>query len=69
MKTLHSIALILMSFSLLFSACAQKSDAAGHAGSVSKMEAHTYACPMHPEVMDSKPSKCIKCGMTLVKKS
>ena len=25
-----------------------------------------YACPMHPEVQDSKPSRCPKCGMTLV---
>jgi hypothetical protein len=58
-----------MSFPLLFSACTQTSEAAGHAGSPSKMETDTYACPMHPEVMDSKPSKCIKCGMTLVKKS
>ncbi|MFA6276523.1 MAG: multicopper oxidase domain-containing protein [Pedobacter sp.] len=25
-----------------------------------------YACPMHPEVKDDKPSKCPKCGMKLV---
>lgn len=24
-----------------------------------------YACPMHPEVTDTKPSRCPKCGMTL----
>ncbi|MFO0757769.1 MAG: efflux RND transporter periplasmic adaptor subunit [Byssovorax sp.] len=24
-----------------------------------------YACPMHPEVRDNKPSRCPKCGMTL----
>ena len=28
-----------------------------------------YACPMHPEVTDTKPSKCPKCGMTLVRKT
>ena len=27
-----------------------------------------YACPMHAEVTDSKPSKCPKCGMTLVRR-
>ena len=25
-----------------------------------------YTCPMHPEVVRSKPGKCPKCGMTLV---
>ncbi len=25
----------------------------------------TYACPMHPEVTDTKPSACPKCKMTL----
>jgi hypothetical protein len=27
-----------------------------------------YTCPMHPEVVKSKPGKCPKCGMTLVHK-
>lgn len=27
-----------------------------------------YTCTMHPEVMKSKPGKCPKCGMKLVKK-
>jgi hypothetical protein len=25
----------------------------------------TYTCPMHPEIMQDKPGKCPKCGMTL----
>ena len=29
---------------------------------------HMYVCPMHPEVVKSKPGKCSKCGMALVKK-
>ncbi len=28
----------------------------------------TYTCPMHPEIIRSKPGKCPKCGMTLVEK-
>jgi hypothetical protein len=30
--------------------------------------AAVYTCPMHPEVTASKPGKCPKCGMDLVKK-
>jgi hypothetical protein len=30
--------------------------------------ATVYTCPMHPEVTASKPGKCPKCGMDLVKK-
>ena len=28
--------------------------------------AATYSCPMHPEVRQSSPGRCPKCGMTLV---
>lgn len=35
----------------------------------SRAPAPVYACPMHPEVTDTKPSKCPKCGMTLVRKA
>jgi hypothetical protein len=30
--------------------------------------AHSYTCPMHPEVVQSSPGKCPKCGMDLVHK-
>ena len=33
-----------------------------------KMGAMKYTCPMHPEVVKSKPGKCPKCGMELVEK-
>jgi len=32
-----------------------------------KPESVTYTCPMHPEIHDSKPGNCPKCGMKLVK--
>lgn len=33
--------------------------------SASSTPAELYSCPMHPEVTDTKPSRCPKCGMTL----
>ena len=30
-----------------------------------KNEAHTYACPMHPEITGMKGDKCSTCGMDL----
>jgi len=29
---------------------------------------HTYTCSMHPEVVQSTPGNCPKCGMKLVHK-
>ncbi len=28
--------------------------------------AESYTCPMHPEINQSQPGQCPKCGMTLV---
>ena len=25
-----------------------------------------YSCPMHPEIKEDKPGKCLQCGMDLV---
>lgn len=33
----------------------------------SQAESLTYTCPMHPEIHDSKPGNCPKCGMKLVR--
>jgi len=33
-----------------------------------KQETVKYTCPEHPEVVQDKPGKCPKCGMTLVEK-
>jgi hypothetical protein len=39
----------------------------GHVHSTGAKPAPTvYTCPMHPEVRQSAPGKCPKCGMTLV---
>ncbi len=41
----------------------------GHSSTVSPeapAAAARYACPMHPEVTDTKASDCPKCGMKLV---
>ena len=32
-------------------------------------EADVWTCPMHPEVRESKPGRCPKCGMELVRAS
>ncbi|MCA9594822.1 MAG: hypothetical protein KC776_15990 [Myxococcales bacterium] len=51
---------------LVASACNSKpADAEPPAAAAASAEAKTYVCPMHPEVTDTKPSKCPKCGMTL----
>lgn len=34
-----------------------------------KMDAASYACPMHPDMTSDKSGKCSKCGMDLVKKN
>ena len=32
------------------------------------MHVHKYSCPMHPEVVQSSPGNCPKCGMALIHK-
>lgn len=46
-----------------------KSGHAAHSGAPAKAaQPAVYACPMHPEVTDKKPSRCPKCGMVLERK-
>lgn len=55
---------------IIFTACDSKPSAAasppGPAQSSVTAAATVYACPMHPDVTDTKPSRCPKCGMRLV---
>ena len=37
-------------------------------GASADAQARKYTCPMHPEVVEDKPGKCSKCGMTLIPK-
>jgi hypothetical protein len=37
-----------------------------HASAAAAGEAERWTCPMHPEVIQSGPGKCPKCGMKLV---
>ena len=37
--------------------------------SVVRAQTARYSCPMHPDVVSTKPGKCRKCGMTLVKQN
>jgi CopA family copper-resistance protein len=40
----------------------------GHTPAKQKLQPVIYTCPMHPEVQQSKPGNCPKCGMKLVVK-
>lgn len=54
---------------LLLTACDNKappSAAPSTASPTTGPAATRYACPMHPEVTDTKASDCPKCGMKLV---
>ncbi len=66
MKSLTMTKLLLLPLSLLaivlaFTACS-RSDRGPTAIT-------QYTCPMHPDVVQDKPGKCPKCGMSLVKKT
>jgi hypothetical protein len=45
---------------------AEKAGHAGHGGGAQPVPPVVYTCPMHPEVVSSKPDRCPKCGMKLI---
>jgi hypothetical protein len=49
-------------------AASQHANHAGAASAESDQAAQQWTCPMHPEVVQSEPGKCPKCGMKLVPK-
>ena len=67
----YSIALLCITF-LSFTAC--KNNSENKEQTTEKQETqvgeahegnHTFACPMHPEVIGKEGDKCPKCGMAL----
>lgn len=60
-KVIMAIAIILAATTVTFAQ--MKTDSARMN---MKMAHKKYTCPMHPEVVRSKPGKCPKCGMKLV---
>lgn len=64
MKKLLFSAAILLSATLVFTAC---SDNGSNAKTEQLAKDETYTCTMHNEVMSEKPGKCPKCEMNLVK--
>jgi hypothetical protein len=45
------------------------SDTLGSIQPTGPLQAATYTCPMHKEVVSNEPGKCPKCGMKLVPKA
>lgn len=59
----------IMALAILIAASAATTTAFAHGKTKHKKHATAakYTCSMHPEVVMSKPGKCPKCGMDLVK--
>ena len=66
MKKIFFIAVILLSFALVITACSGNGN---NAKTEQLAKNEMYTCTMHNEVMSDKPGKCPKCGMGLVKQT
>jgi Cu(I)/Ag(I) efflux system membrane fusion protein len=70
MKLKHWIASTLMMLAIGIAAigvtgCNSEPKTGSNSGGT---QAHQYTCAMHPEVVQSSPGKCPKCGMELTEK-
>ncbi len=71
MKKIFLVAVVLLSFAFVFTACNSSDNKENTSTSTDKKEQlakdEMYTCTMHNEVMSDHPGECPKCGMKLVK--
>jgi len=71
MKKIFIVAVVLLSFAFVFTACNSSDNKENTSTSTDKKEQlakdEMYTCTMHNEVMSDHPGECPKCGMKLVK--
>ena len=67
MKNKILLILFLMLIPLFAKAENKSGNAISREASILQAQPVTYTCVMHPEIHASKPGKCPKCGMDLIK--
>ncbi len=71
MKKIFLVAVVLLSFAFVFTACNSSDNKENTSTSTDKKEQlakdEMYTCTMQNEVMSDHPGECPKCGMKLVK--
>jgi Cu(I)/Ag(I) efflux system membrane fusion protein len=71
MKKIFLVAVVLLSFAFVFTACNSSDNKENTSTSTDKKEQlakdEMYTCTMHNEAMSDHPGECPKCGMKLVK--
>ncbi len=71
MKKIFLVAVVLLSFAFVFTACNSSDNKENTSTSTDKKEQlakdEMYTCTMHNEVMSDHTGECPKCGMKLVK--
>jgi len=71
MKKIFLVAVVLLSFAFVFTACNSSDNKENTSTSTDKKEQlakdEMYTCRMHNEVMSDHTGECPKCGMKLVK--